>query len=225
MARILDIIEYIDEGRDEIVHRIPERGSGDFRIGSQLIVRESQAAVFFRDGKALDTFGAGRHTITTANIPGLVNLVGKAFSGQTPFHLTRKALRGEPKAGQNLLPQDEVHFGLAALEAGSHVVDCGQRHYRLAKPLRGLFQNIEVVAVDFHLNGRIVRPDQALNCGFVQAIAHAQFRNTAQGAIDQIHDLASAKPAVIGQQHRQGRSVGPRRVTGSEDACRVGAHE
>ncbi len=85
MARVLDIIEYMDEGRGEIVHRIPERGSGDFRLGSQLIVRESQAAVFFRDGKALDTFGPGRHTLTTANIPGLIGLIGKAFSGQTPF--------------------------------------------------------------------------------------------------------------------------------------------
>lgn len=85
MARVLDLIEYIDESGKEIVHRFPERGSGDFRIGSQLIVRESQAAVFFRDGKALDTFGPGRHTITTANIPYLVDLVGKVFSGQTPF--------------------------------------------------------------------------------------------------------------------------------------------
>ncbi|MFO7916460.1 MAG: SPFH domain-containing protein [Anaerolineae bacterium] len=85
MARILDVIEYADMGDKEIVHRIPERGAGDFRIGSQLIVREGQAAVFFRDGKALDTFGPGRHTITTANIPLLVALVQKAFSGNTPF--------------------------------------------------------------------------------------------------------------------------------------------
>ncbi len=85
MTRIFDLIEYMDEAQDEIVHRFPERGSGDFRIGSQLIVRESQAAVFFRDGKALDTFGAGRHTITTANVPFLTDLIGKAFSGNTPF--------------------------------------------------------------------------------------------------------------------------------------------
>jgi len=85
MARIFDVIEYMDQTGQEIVHRIPEAGSGDFRIGSQLIVRESQAGVFFRDGKALDTFGAGRHTITTANVPLLVDLIGKAFSGQTPF--------------------------------------------------------------------------------------------------------------------------------------------
>jgi membrane protease subunit (stomatin/prohibitin family) len=85
MARVFDIIEFVDETGSEMVHRVPERGSGDFRIGSQLIVRESQAAVFFRDGQALDTFGPGRHTITTANIPLLVNLIGKAFSGETPF--------------------------------------------------------------------------------------------------------------------------------------------
>ncbi len=85
MPRIFDIIEVADQGEREMVRRVPEQGSGDFRIGSQLIVRESQAAVFFRDGKALDTFGPGRHTITTANIPLLVSLLGVAFRGETPF--------------------------------------------------------------------------------------------------------------------------------------------
>jgi len=85
MARIFDVIEYVDPSGREIVHRIPEQGSGDFRLGSQLIVRENQTAVFFRDGKALDTFGPGRHTISTANIPLLVNLLSIPFSGQTPF--------------------------------------------------------------------------------------------------------------------------------------------
>jgi len=85
MPRIFDIVEYMDRSGREMVHRIPEGGSGDFRIGSQLIVRESQNAVFFRDGKSLDTFGPGRHTLATANIPLLVNLVGKVFGGKTPF--------------------------------------------------------------------------------------------------------------------------------------------
>jgi excisionase family DNA binding protein len=70
---------------DEIVHRFPEEGIADLRMGSQVIVRESQRAVFFRDGRALDSFGPGRHTITTANIPLLVDLIGKAFDNRTPF--------------------------------------------------------------------------------------------------------------------------------------------
>lgn len=85
MARIFDVVEFFDETGRQMVHRVPEHGSGDFRLGSQLIVRESQAAVFFRDGKALDTFGAGRHTLSTANIPLLTRLIGLPFSGETPF--------------------------------------------------------------------------------------------------------------------------------------------
>jgi len=79
MARIFDVVEYPSEMPDEIVHRFPESGPADLRIGSQVIVRESQAVVFFRDGKALDVLGPGRHTITTANIPILVDWIGKSF--------------------------------------------------------------------------------------------------------------------------------------------------
>ena len=85
MARIIDVIEVPDQQKEEMVRRLPEYGSGDFRMGSQVIVREYQQAVFFRDGKALDIFGAGRHTITTANLPLLSGLIGLATSGRTPF--------------------------------------------------------------------------------------------------------------------------------------------
>lgn len=85
MARIFDVVEYPREMTDEIVHRFPETGVADLRIGSQVIVREGQNVVFMRDGRALDVFGPGRHTITTANIPLLVNLISKAFNDRTPF--------------------------------------------------------------------------------------------------------------------------------------------
>jgi len=85
MARIFDVVEYPSEMKDEIVHRFPEQGIADLRIGSQVIVRESQKAIFFRDGRALDEFGPGRHTIVTANIPKLVDLIGKFFNDRTPF--------------------------------------------------------------------------------------------------------------------------------------------
>jgi membrane protease subunit (stomatin/prohibitin family) len=85
MARILDVVQAPDMGARDLVRRVPQTGAGDFRIGTQVIVREGQVAVFFRDGKALDAFGPGRHTISTANIPLLVNLVSAVFSGDTPF--------------------------------------------------------------------------------------------------------------------------------------------
>ncbi len=85
MARIFDVVEYPKEMKDEIVHRFPETGVADLRIGSQVIVRESQNVVFMRDGRALDVLGPGRHTITTANIPLITDFIGKAFGDRTPF--------------------------------------------------------------------------------------------------------------------------------------------
>ncbi len=85
MARIFDVVEYPNEMNEELVHRFPETGIADLRIGSQVIVRESQRVVFVRDGQALDSFGPGRHTIVTANIPLLTDFIGKAFNDRTPF--------------------------------------------------------------------------------------------------------------------------------------------
>jgi excisionase family DNA binding protein len=85
MARIFDVVEYPNEMVDEIVHRFPEDGPADLRMGSQIIVRESQRVVFLRDGNALDTFGPGRHTIATFNVPKLIDYIGKAFNDRTPF--------------------------------------------------------------------------------------------------------------------------------------------
>ncbi len=85
MARIIDVVEWPTMSGSEMLHREPEGGPGDFRLGSQVIVRETQNAVFFRDGKALDLFGPGRHSITTGNIPILAGLIGLATSGRSPF--------------------------------------------------------------------------------------------------------------------------------------------
>lgn len=85
MPRIIDVIEAPDQGANELVARVPDAGSGDFRLGSQVIVRESQRAVFYRDGKSLDVFDPGRHTITTANLPILTGLLSLATSGANIF--------------------------------------------------------------------------------------------------------------------------------------------
>jgi membrane protease subunit (stomatin/prohibitin family) len=82
---LIDVIQHPSQRSDEIVFRVPQQGAGEFKFGSQLIVREGQAAVFFRDGKALDTFGPGRHTLSTNNLPLLTGIMGIAFGGMTPF--------------------------------------------------------------------------------------------------------------------------------------------
>jgi len=81
----LEVIEWFDETGQQIVHRIPEQGSGEIKFGAQLIVRESQAAVFFYNGKAYDAFGAGRHTLTTANIPILTKVASLPWGLTSPL--------------------------------------------------------------------------------------------------------------------------------------------
>lgn len=85
MAVFLEVIEWLDPDGRQFVHRIPEEGSADIKMGAQLIVRESQAAVFFRDGKGLDVFGAGRHTLSTLNLPILTRVLSLPWGFTSPF--------------------------------------------------------------------------------------------------------------------------------------------
>jgi membrane protease subunit (stomatin/prohibitin family) len=81
----LEHIEWFDDSGQQIAHRIPQGGSGEIKYGAQLTVRESQAAVFFYKGKAVDAFGAGRHTLTTANIPLLTKILSVPWALTSPL--------------------------------------------------------------------------------------------------------------------------------------------
>jgi len=81
----LEVIEWFDETGRELVHRIPEKGSGEIKYGAQLVVRESQAGVFFYNGRAYDAFGPGRHTLTTLNIPILTKVLSLPWGFTSPL--------------------------------------------------------------------------------------------------------------------------------------------
>jgi len=82
---MLEVIEWSDYHPNMLVKRVPESGPADIKWGAQLIVREAQCAVFFRDGKALDVFGPGRHTLETGNLPLLSNVVKHVSGGHNVF--------------------------------------------------------------------------------------------------------------------------------------------
>ena len=85
MPRIIDVVLHDNIMDDELCYREPQGGAGDFRMGSQVIVQESQAAVFVRQGQVLDALGPGSHTLSTANLPILSGLIGLVTGGRNPF--------------------------------------------------------------------------------------------------------------------------------------------
>lgn len=137
MARIIDVIDHVNVADDELAYREPQMGSGDWRLGSQVIVGESQAAVFVRGGEALDVLGPGRHTLSTANLPILSGLIGLATSGRTPFtaDLYFVNLKDMPQVGWGTNPPIVLETpgkGLGVVLLITHgVIDIG-----VAEPMR-----------------------------------------------------------------------------------------
>ena len=79
---IIDVIKY-EGGNNILVWKHPKE---DFNTSAQLIVHESQEAIVFKDGRASDPYLAGKYTIETENIPGVLRLVGLVTGGISPNH-------------------------------------------------------------------------------------------------------------------------------------------
>src|ERR1035437_6048369 len=78
---ILDVIKH--EGpNDVLVWKWPGENITSL---SQVIVNQTQEALFYKNGQALDLLGPGRHTLSTANIPMMKTIIGAPFGGQSPF--------------------------------------------------------------------------------------------------------------------------------------------
>lgn len=81
----LESLEWFDESGQELLHRLPQKGSGEIKFGAQLTVRESQAAVLFYKGRACDAFPPGRHTLKTGNIPIVTKLLSIPWKMTSPL--------------------------------------------------------------------------------------------------------------------------------------------
>jgi excisionase family DNA binding protein len=119
--QFIDIIEWTDDSRDTLSFRFPDEDK-EIKRGAQLIVRESQVAQFVYLGEFGDTFGPGKHQLTTDNIPILTNLKSWKYAFESPFkadvyYVTTRVFTGNKWGTSNPVMMHDADLGVVRARA------------------------------------------------------------------------------------------------------------
>jgi len=144
-TQLLEIIQWQDDSRDTLSWRFPDEDK-EIKRGAQLIVRESQVAQFVYLGQFGDTFGPGKHTLSTDNIPILSTLKGWKYGFESPFkadvyYVTTRLFTGNKWGTSNPVMMRDADFGIVRVRA------FGTYDFRVIEPK--LFLK-EVAGTDAH---------------------------------------------------------------------------
>ena len=120
-TQFIEIIEWQDDSRDTISFRFPDQDR-EIKNGAQLIVRESQTAQFIYLGQFGDTFGPGKYTLTTDNIPILSTLKGWKYGLHSPFkadlyYVNTRLFTGNKWGTANPIMLRDPDFGIVRARA------------------------------------------------------------------------------------------------------------
>ena len=120
-GELLEIIEWTDDSRDTLSYRFPDEDK-EIKNGAQLIVRESQSAQFVYLGQFGDTFGPGKFSLTTDNIPVLTNLKSWKYALESPFkadvyYVVTRLFTGNKWGTSNPVMMRDADFGIVRLRA------------------------------------------------------------------------------------------------------------
>ena len=121
MNQFIEVIEWLDESKDTILYRFPVHGQ-EIKNGAQLIVRESQAAVFVFEGQAADVFGPGRYTIEGGNTPILSKIGAWKYGFNSPiksevYFVNTKQFTDMKWGTANPIMLRDADFGIVRLRA------------------------------------------------------------------------------------------------------------
>jgi len=120
-GELIDIVEWTDDSRDTLSYRFPDEDKA-IKNGAQLIVRESQVVQFLYLGEFGDTFGPGKHTLTTDNIPVLTRLKSWKFGFNSPFkadvyYINTRLFTGNKWGTANPIMLRDDDFGIVRARA------------------------------------------------------------------------------------------------------------
>ena len=144
-SQFIEIIEWTDDSRDTLSYRFPDEDK-EIKRGAQLIVRESQVAQFVYLGEFGDTFGPGKHSLTTDNIPVLSRLKGWKYGFESPFkadvyYVITRLFTGNKWGTSNPVMMRDQDFGIVRVRA------FGTYDFRIVDPKKFLK---EVAGTDHH---------------------------------------------------------------------------
>lgn len=131
-GELIDVIEWTDDSRDTLSFRFPDEDKA-IKNGAQLIVRESQTAQFVYLGEFGDTFGPGKHTLTTDNIPVLTKLKSWKYGFNVPFkadvyYLNTRLFTGNKWGTANPIMMRDEDLGIVRARA------FGTYDFRITQP-------------------------------------------------------------------------------------------
>ena len=144
-SQFIEIIEWTDDSRDTLSFRFPDDDK-EIKRGAQLIVRESQIVQFVYLGEFGDTFGPGKHSLTTDNIPVLSRLKGWKYGFESPFkadvyYVVTRLFTGNKWGTSNPVMMRDKDFGIVRVRA------FGTYDFRIVDPKKFLK---EVAGTDHH---------------------------------------------------------------------------
>ena len=124
-GELLEVIEWTDDSRDTLSYRFPDDDKA-IKNGAQLIVRESQVAQFVYLGEFGDTFGPGKHTLTTDNIPVLTKLKSWKYGFNSPFkadvyYVITRLFTGNKWGTSNPIMLRDNDFGIVRVARVRHL--------------------------------------------------------------------------------------------------------
>ncbi|MDP3486639.1 MAG: SPFH domain-containing protein, partial [Bacillota bacterium] len=120
-SQFIEVIEWTDPTTDTLVYRFPVQGN-EIKMGAQLTVRESQAAIFVNEGQIADVFPPGRYQLTTENMPVMTKLRSWKYGFNSPFKaevyfVNTKQFTNQKWGTANPIMMRDQEFGMLRLRA------------------------------------------------------------------------------------------------------------
>lgn len=159
-SQFIEVIEWLDNSRDTMVYRFPVKNQ-EIKMGAELVVRESQTAIFINEGEIADIFEPGRYTLSTQNMPILTKLKSWKYGFNSPFKaevyfVNTKQFTDQKWGTSNPVMMRDQDFGMIRLRGYGIYSYNVNNPEKFLKEVFGTNESFDVDSIGKHLKKIIV---------------------------------------------------------------------